>query len=169
MSEREKPEKEREGKESHNLARWDPFVEIDLFSGWSPFREHAEVSSRLSRLLGEAGVGFGARGRLAPSVDIAEDDGRYVVTAELPGSKKDDVTVELEDNLLTICGEKHNEREDKKEQSRWIERTYGSLSRSFTLPGNAVADRVKADFKDGVLTIEIPKAEATKPRVISIK
>jgi len=158
---------EREKKETRSLARWDPFEELDLFSSWAPFREHGGLPSRLSRLLSEGG--FGARGRLAPSVDIAEDDNRYVVTAELPGSKKEDVTVELKDGVLTIRGEKRNERDEKKEQSRWIERSYGSFSRSFTLPSNAVADRVKAEFKDGVLTIEVPKAEETKPKVISIK
>ena len=75
----------------------------------------------------------------------------------------------MNDRVLTIRGEKRNEREEKKEQSRWVERSYGSFSRSFTLPSNAVADRVKAEFKDGVLTIEVPKAEEAKPKAITIR
>ena len=151
--------------EPRSVTRWDPFEELDVFPGWSPFRDWSRPA-RLARLVGE---GAPARGRLAPAVDIAEDDDRYVVTVELPGSKKDDVTVEMEDSVLTIRGEKRAEREGKKEQSRWVERSYGSFSRSFNLPANAAHERVKAEFKDGVLTVEIPKAEETKPKTISIK
>jgi HSP20 family protein len=75
----------------------------------------------------------------------------------------------MKDGVLTIRGEKRNEREEKKEQSRWIERSYGSFSRSFTLPSNAQNERIKAEFHDGILTIEVPKAEEAKPKVISIK
>jgi HSP20 family protein len=71
--------------------------------------------------------------------------------------------------VLTIRGEKKSEREEKKEQTRWIERCYGSFTRSFTLPANAQTERVAASFKDGVLTIEIPKRPEAKPRAISIK
>jgi HSP20 family protein len=153
-----------------SLARWDPFEELDFFSDWNPFRGYGLVPARWSRLLGEPGGSPSAiRGRFAPSVDIAEDNDRYVVTVELPGSTKDDITVEMKDQVLTVRGEKRNEREEKKEQGRWIERSYGSFSRSFTLPANAAADRVKAEFNNGVLTIEVPKAEEAKPKTISIK
>ncbi len=156
--------------ESRSLARWDPFEELDFFSGRGPFGEYGQLPTRLGRLLGEPGGSLAAlRGRFAPSVDISEDDDRYVVTVELPGSKRDDVTVEMKDHVLTIRGEKRNEREEKKEQSRWVERSYGSFARSFTLPGNAVADRVEAKFADGVLTVTVPKAEQAKPKVITIK
>ena len=148
-------------------ARRDPFEELDFFSGWNPFRELG-LGSRWPRLLGDPSA-LAARGRFAPSVDIAEDNERYVVTVELPGSKKEDITVEMKDQVLTIRGEKRNEREEKREHSRWVERSYGSFSRSFALPANAVADRIKADFREGVLTVEVPKAEETKPRAISIK
>jgi HSP20 family protein len=153
-------------KDTQSVARRDPFVELDPFGGWGPFREWG-LPARLGRLFGDLPVTSG--GRIAPAVDIAEDDDRYVVTVELPGSKKEDVTVEMKDNLLTIRGEKRTEREGKKEHSRWVERSFGSFSRSFTLPANAIADRVKASFKEGVLTIEVPKAEDAKPKVISIK
>ena len=154
-------------KETRSPTRWDPFEEIDFFSGWSPFREYALGPARFGRLLGEPGGA--TRGRFAPSVDITEDDNRYVVTVELPGSKKEDITVEMKDQILTIRGEKRNEREEKKEHSRWVERSYGSFSRSFTLPSNAAGDRVKAEFNAGILTIEVPKAEEAKPKVISVK
>ena len=154
--------------ENRSVVRRDPFDELDFFPGWSPLRELG-LAPRWSRLFNESPIAFGARGRLAPSVDVSEDDNRYVVTAELPGSKKEDITVELKDQVLTIRGEKRNEREEKKEQSRWVERSYGSFSRSFTLPANAAGERVKAEFSDGVLTVEIPKAEETKPKAISIK
>ena len=110
-----------------------------------------------------------ARGAWRRPWTIVEDGDRYVVTIELPGTKKEDVTVEMSDRVLTIRGEKRNEREEKKEHSRWVERSYGSFSRSFTLPANAVGDRVKASFEDGVLTVHVPKSEEAKPRTISIK
>jgi HSP20 family protein len=153
--------------DNRSVVRRDPFDELDFFSGWSPFRELGLAPGRWTRLFSEPGA-LATRGRLAPSTDITEDDSRYVVTAELPGSRKEDVTVEIKDQVLTIRGEKRNEREEKKEHSRWIERSYGSFSRSFTLPTNAAPDRVKAEFKDGVLTVEIPKAEEAKPKAISI-
>jgi HSP20 family protein len=162
-------EKEK-GKESRALARWDPFSELDLWEGFGPFREFGLGSSRLARMMEEM---FGMRparaGRLVPALDIAEDDDGYVVTIELPGAKREDVTVECQDNVLTIRGEKKSEREEKKEQHRWVERTYGSFSRSFTLPPNARADQIKANFKEGVLTLTIPKAEEAKPKVINIQ
>ena len=154
------------GKDEGALAVRRPFEELDLLSAWNPWREFGLTPARLGRLFHEEGP---LRGRLAPSCDINEDDDRYVVTMELPGTKKDDITVEMKDQVLKIRGEKRNEREEKKEHSHMIERTYGSFSRSFTLPANTVADRVKASFSDGVLTIEVPKAEEAKPKVISIK
>ncbi len=147
-----------------SVTRLDPFEDLDLFRDWRPF------PSRMGRLLDEMWGERGARGgRLLPAVDIAEDDDQYVVTLEVPGARREDVTVELHDNVLTVRGEKKSEREGKKEQSRWVERSYGSFSRSFTLPSNGDPDRVKASFKDGILTIEIGKAEEAKPKVISIK
>jgi HSP20 family protein len=143
-------------------TRWDPFEELDIFRGWSPFRELGWP--RLSRALERGG-----RAVLLPAVDIAEDDDRYIVTVEIPGASKNDVTVETDDNVLTIRGEKKSEREEKKEQTRWVERCYGSFTRSFTLPANAQTERVAASFKDGVLTIEVPKRAEAKPRAIAIK
>lgn len=144
-------------KETAHPVAWDPFRELDLFRRW-PLRDFSGLGGALEA----------TPGRWAPSVDVSEDDAQYVVTAELPGAKKDDVSVELHENLLTIRGEKRNEREEKNEQRRYVERTYGSFSRSFTLPSNADADRIKASFEDGVLTIEIAKREELKPKNIVV-
>jgi HSP20 family protein len=134
---------------------------------WSPFRE---FGSGLGRLFDEI---FAERGlpvaRWAPALDVAESEAAYVITVELPGAKREDVSLEIHDNVLSIRGEKRSEREEKNEKRHYVERTYGSFSRSFTLPANADAERIKASFKDGVLTIELPKTEAAKPRVIDIK
>ena len=101
--------------------------------------------------------------------EIAEDESQYTVTAELPGVRKDDVHVEMSEGVLSIRGEKRSEREEKKEQRRYVERSYGTFSRSFTLPRDANPDRIDASFKDGVLTLTIPKSEEAKPRTINIK
>ena len=147
-----------------SVARRDPFAEL---ADWRPF--FGPLLGREGRNLLEEVWGRSAAGRLAPSVDISEDDGNYIVTAELPGTKREDVTVELEDDVLTIRGEKRNERDEKKEKRRFVERSYGTFSRSFTLPANADGERVSASFKDGVLTVTIAKRPETKPRVVDIK
>jgi len=104
----------------------------------------------------------------SPAVDVAENDDSYVVTVELAGADKDDVTVECHDNMLTVKGEKRDEREEKDEHRHYVERSYGSFMRSFRMPANASED-IKATFKDGVLTIDVKKVEEKKPRVVSIQ
>ena len=160
-----------EKKESKSVARWDPFSELEA---WEPLREwpfrEFGPPVRLGRMLEELfGARPGRRGQLAPAIDVGEDDGNYVVTVELPGAKKEDVTIECHDRVLTIRGEKKSEREEKKEKTRYIERSFGAFSRSFTLPSSADPERIQASFKDGVLTIAIAKTEETKAKVISIK
>ncbi|MDJ0864627.1 MAG: Hsp20/alpha crystallin family protein [Myxococcota bacterium] len=135
---------------------------------FDPFDLESGRGSVLDRLFDREREGGGTE-RFAPAVDVAENDDQYVVTAEVPGASKDDVTVEMHDNVLTIRGEKRSEREGKKEHSRWVERTYGSFSRSFTLPANADEHNVHASFRDGVLTVEIPKREEAKPRTIAVQ
>jgi len=137
-----------------DVSLWNPFGE-EFFSPERFFREWTSPSQRSARL--------------APAVDVSEDEKGYSITVELAGVKKDDVTVEVHENVLSIRGEKKSEREEKKDKTHWIERTYGSFSRSFTLPPSAVSEELKASFKDGVLSIEIPKKEEVKPRQISIK
>jgi len=151
--------------ETKSVQRWNPFRDDPLFSE-SVFRDWDLPFARIARRLDD-----GARrvAPLSPAVDLTEDDKSFVVTAELPGVGKDDVTVELHEDVLTIRGEKRSEREEKKDRTHWLERSYGSFSRSFTLPPSAQAEEMKAKFENGVLRVEIPKKEAAKPRQISIK
>ena len=152
-------------KSEKKVTRWDPFRDLDWFEGWGRWREPFRVTRLLDDMFAERSQG----GAPAPAMDVTESDDQYAITLEVPGVAKDDVTVELHENVMTIRGEKNSEREEKQEKSRWVERRYGSFSRSFTLPSNADPECVKAAFKDGILTIEITKAEESKPEVISIK
>jgi HSP20 family protein len=146
-------------KESSALSTWDPFREMGLLREFSPFRGVPGFGSLLEE----------APARWAPSVDIVEDDDQYVVTVELAGASKEDVNVEMLDNVLTIRGEKKSEREENDEHRRYVERSYGSFSRSFSLPANAHGDEINAIFGEGVLTIEIPKREEAKAKTIAVK
>ncbi len=156
----------RKREDERAVSGWDPFRELDVLEGWSPLRELG-LPSRLGRLLGSRPEGVGAG--FAPAVDVSESDAEYVVSVEVPGCKRDDVSVEVHDNVLTVSGEKRSEREEKKEKSRWVERSYGRFTRSFSLPADANADHIEAAFADGVLTVKIPKTEQTRPKVISIQ
>ena len=143
-------------------------VVIDQARADAQIRNWPENLGRWPRLFGE-GLLERSAARFSPAMDVVENDQAYVVTVEVPGGKKDDVSVELHDNVLTLRGEKRNEREEKKERSHWVERSYGAFSRSFTLPRDANADRVEASFQDGVLTVTIPKTEEKKPKRIAVK
>ena len=103
-----------------------------------------------------------------PSVDVSETDDGFEVRAELPGVAKDDLHVSVEDNLLTLSGEKRQEKVDDTHNYRRVERRYGSFQRRFTLPSEVEAEDIKAEFTDGVLTLSIPKPEAVKPTEIPI-
>jgi HSP20 family protein len=134
---------------------------------WSPFRDFGSGLGRVfDELFAERGL---AAARWAPSLDVVENDGAYVVTVELPGARREDIGIEVQENVLTIRGEKKSEREEKSEKRHYVERSYGSFARSFTLPAKADPERIKASFKDGVLTVEIPKTAEQKPKVIDIK
>ena len=103
-----------------------------------------------------------------PTVDISETETRFEIRAELPGISEDDVNVSLTDNVLTVKGEKQHEEETDGKNYHRMERRYGKFQRSFTLPRHIEADAIKAEFKNGVLRLEIPKAEEAKPTEISI-
>ncbi|HEY5656328.1 MAG TPA: Hsp20/alpha crystallin family protein [Myxococcota bacterium] len=148
------------------LGRGSALSDLD----WFDYPDALWRPARMRSLLGEMfGEGRPSARAFAPSVDVAENDDEYVITAELPGAKKEDVTVELHENVLTIRGEKRSEREEKKDQARYVERCYGTFSRSFSLPSNASEENPKASFQDGVLTIRVRKREEAKPRVINIQ
>lgn len=104
-----------------------------------------------------------------PAVDIAEQENEYIVTMDLPGVAKEDVTISLESNILTIRGERKQEKEVKNKSLHRVERTYGSFQRSFTLPTTVKSDKIDALFKDGVLQVTLPKSEEAKPKQIEVK
>jgi HSP20 family protein len=104
-----------------------------------------------------------------PAVDVVENNDNYILRAELPGMNKDDVKITLENNLLTIRGEKKNESEKKEGNYHRVERSYGSFERSFTIPGTIKADHIDAQYKEGVLTLTLPKAEEAKLKLIDVK
>lgn len=137
---------------------------MPMLSNWDPFSEIHRLQEEMSRRLGN---GHGAAFR--PAVDIYEDDDAITLTVELPGMKTEDVHVDVQDNILTLRGERKLEREDKREGYHRIERSYGSFSRSFTLPEGVDSDACDAEMKDGVLRVKLPKKPEPQPRQISIK
>jgi len=106
--------------------------------------------------------------RLVPAADIVENKDGFMVTAELPGLKKEEIKVTVQNNVLTISGEKKKELESQNDMAHKLERSYGSFSRTFELPAVVDASRINAEFKDGVLKVELPKIEEAKPKEIAI-
>jgi len=142
---------------------------------WEPFREIRTLQDRVNRLF-ESAFGYPVRTETPllregwlPPVDIHEDSNNIYLKAELPGIKKEELNIAVEGDTLTIKGEKKHESEVKEEQFHVMERTYGSFSRSFSLPTNVDAGKVRADYKDGVLTLTLPKKEESKPKKIEVK
>jgi HSP20 family protein len=103
-----------------------------------------------------------------PAVDMFDNDDKIVIKAELPGMKKNDFSVDVKDRVLTLSGERNYDNEVKEENYYRRERTYGRFKRAFHLPADVDADNIKAEFKDGVLRVEIPKPEAQKPKQITV-
>ncbi len=144
---------------------------------WSPIRDLAteifDLQREINRMFDRFFRGFDeeeiAISTWSPRVDISETDDEYIVRAEVPGVSKDDIKVTIKDNVLTISGEKKQEKESKGENFHRVERVYGTFSRTFTLPGVVKVDKVEAKFKDGVLTIKLPKVEEAKAKEIEVK
>lgn len=140
---------------------------------WNPGRGMTGLQDEMNLLLGDF-FGVDKRGeetdfiRWAPRVDILEQDGGYELVADLPGLKKEDIKIEIEDNVLTLRGEKKLEEEKKDKSYRLCERYYGEFVRTFALPENVNRDGIVAGFKDGVLKLEIPKTEKAKPKQIEV-
>jgi len=139
------------------LSHWDPIAELDWFR--NPFLVRRDSGVPRS----------GTERGFSPAIDVSEDDARYIVTAEIPGTDRDDITVEVHGGTLTIRGEKRNEREEHDEHRSFVERSFGTFSRSFTLPTNADNSKVDASFDAGVLTVTIAKSDEAKPRTVAIK
>lgn len=141
---------------------------------WEPFREfrtlHDEMDRFFSVLWPRAAVrNEGAGSAWAPAVDVYEEKDQYVVKAELPGVKRENVSLSLEDDVLTIKGERRYEKEEKQEGFLRVESAYGAFQRALQLPQSVKADAVTAEFKDGILKITLPKAESVKTREIKIE
>ena len=141
---------------------------------WDPFRELEEMSTRLNRALGRPALQSGTKDSLAmadwsPSVDILETAEDFQVKCELPEVKKEDVKVNVSDGLLRIEGERKFDKEDKTKKYHRVERFYGSFMRSVALPEGVEQDKVKAEFKEGLLTVRMPKSPKTLPRSVDVK
>ncbi len=144
---------------------------------WEPFRDLLAIQDRMNRIFDESFRGMNRQGdddwalggAWAPLVDIYEREGNIELKAELPGVDPKDVDVRVENNVLTLRGERRIDKEVKRESYHRVERAYGSFSRSFTLPSMVDTEKIKAEFKDGVLHLTLPKKEEAKPRQISIK
>ena len=140
---------------------------------WEPFRDLVTTQDRFNRLFNETfSRVFGDEGTSSkawlPPVDIVENDNNVVLKAELPGINPNDIEVRVEDNTLYMKGERKFEKDVKEENLHRVERSYGSFNRTFALPSSIDADKVQAEYKDGVLTLTMPKREEAKPKTIKI-
>ena len=141
---------------------------------WNPFRELEDLQTRLNRVFNDAPVRRPEADGLffadwAPAVDIQETDKEYVIKAELPEVKKEDVKVEVLDGVLKIEGERNQEKEEKGKKFHKIERSYGKFVRQFALPTEVEATKVQAEYKDGMLNVHLPKTAAAKPKTVEVK
>jgi len=141
------------------LTRWNPFIELD------------EIQNRLNRLFVDKAVKTpnDAFADFMPAVDIQETDNEFIVKADLPDVKKEDVKVHLQDGVLAIEGERRLEKEETGKRFHRMEREYGKFVRRFAMPIEIDPEKVRAEFKEGVLNVVLPKAPAAKPKVIDVK
>jgi HSP20 family protein len=144
-----------------SLVRWDPWSELSTLR-----RSVEEAFENAFRGFGEGETG--AVQTWAPRCDVKETDSELIFSADLPGMSLDDISVELHGDTLTIKGERKQEQEEKTDNMHRVERVYGAFYRAFTLGVPVKADEVKASYKDGVLTVSVPKAEDAKPKRIAI-
>lgn len=142
---------------------------------WDPFRELEEIHNRLTGMFDRPSLRrddkreWLAESEWSPMVDISETDKSYTVKVELPEMKREDIKVSLENGMLAISGERKFEKEEKDRKYHRVERSYGSFMRTFSLPDNADPNQVNAEYRDGVLTVNVGKSEAAKPRAIDVK
>ena len=141
---------------------------------YDPFRDLRSLQDEMTRLFTDVmPASFNreemTRGAWAPSVDIYEDKDRLILEAELPGMSREDFDISVENNVITLRGERKFEKEDKGLKHHRIERAYGSFMRSFSLPEDADSNKVTADYKDGMLQVHLPKSQKATPKAIEIK
>ena len=142
---------------------------------WEPVRELNTIQTEMNRLFNTLfdtptapGNGHGLSRRWIPAMDLTESEDAFVLRADLPGLTEKDVSIEFEDNVLTISGERKSEHEERKDGYYRVERASGSFSRSLTLPEGVEPDKIDANFDRGVLEVRIPKPEQRKPRKVTI-
>lgn len=151
------------------LTRWEPATR------WNPFKELEEMEKRLSSFFGRTPVATGDKkeaitvAEWSPLVDISEDEKEYVIKAEVPEMKKEEIKINVHDDVLAISGERKYEKEEKGKKYHRVERAYGSFMRNFVLPEDADGSKVNAEYKDGVLKVHLPKTEKAKPKAIEVK
>jgi HSP20 family protein len=145
-----------------SIVRWEPFGEIDsLFNRLMP--------TMFGRMPSRFGGGNGGHLEWAPSADISETDKEYLIRAELPAVRKEDVKVTVGDSMITIEGERKQQKEDKNEKMHRVESLYGHFTRSFSLPESVDENAIRCESKDGVLTVHIPKTHTPKQQTKQIK
>lgn len=146
---------------------------MTILTRWDPFREFVTLQDRMNRLFRDS---YGPEGReealttstFAPPVDVYEDEHSVVLKLEVPGIDEKDIDVRIENNTLTVHGERKFEKEEKEENFRRVERQYGSFTRSFTLPNTVDAEQAQANYDKGVLKIRLAKKAEAKPKQIKV-
>lgn len=146
------------------LARWDPFRDMEEM-----FDRYSRSLNLPMRMRHGHDLPLVEGGNWLPRVDVSETEKQYQITAEIPGIKKEDVKISIEDHVLTVRGERKEEKEEKGRKFHRVERYFGTFSRSFDLPQDIDEDHIDATFKDGLLTLEIPKKEMEKTKSIEVQ
>src|ERR1700730_5962594 len=152
-------------------------INMNTLITWNQLREMDEVQNRFNRFLGGFPNNRTSHGEThsltvadwSPEVDISEDDHGYLLKADLPEMKKDDVRVTVEDGILCVSGERKSEKADQNRKFHRIERSFGSFRRSFTLPEDADSTKVTAEFRDGVLKVHLPTTPIARSKAIEVK
>ncbi|MGE5735006.1 MAG: Hsp20/alpha crystallin family protein [Acidobacteriota bacterium] len=146
---------------------------MTVLTRWDPFREFTTLQDRMNRLFQDS---YGNQGReealatssFAPAVDVYEDEHKITLKIEVPGIDEKDIDIRVENNLLTVHGERKFEKEEKEENYRRVERQYGSFTRSFNLPNTVDAENISADYDRGVLKVQLAKKAEAKPKQIKV-
>lgn len=146
---------------------------MTVITRWDPFREFSTLQDRMNRLFRES---YGPEGReeslttttFAPAVDVYEDEHSVNLKIEVPGIDEKDIDVRIENNVLTVHGERKFEKDEKEENFRRVERQYGSFTRTFTLPSSVDSEKVSANYDKGILKITLPKKAEAKPKQIKV-
>jgi HSP20 family protein len=145
---------------------------MTVLTRWDPFREFTTLQDRMNRLFQDS---FSpgrdealSTSSFAPAVDVYEDEHKITLKIEVPGIDEKDIDIRVENNVLTVTGERKFEKEEKEENYRRVERHYGSFTRSFTLPNTVDADNIAADYDRGVLKVQLAKKAEAKPKQIKV-